>query len=91
MPMTFPTMQSLVERALQRNFRMPSENETEDSYRKEFADFMQAIDMVEAGEIRLGNLPMDFVREADPLTALAAIMGKSREDTQAYMNNFFKE
>lgn len=91
--MTFPTFQSLKDRASQRHFRQPLEDETEEHYRNAFADFMQQIDMVEAGEIRLGGytaLPMDFVGKADPLSALAAIMGKSREEMNAQMNELFQ-
>lgn len=89
MPMTFPDLESLAYRAKMRGFRQPLEDESEEVYRAAFADFMQSIDMVEAGEIRLGRMPMDFVREADPMSALAAIMGKSRNETSDFMNDFF--
>lgn len=89
MPMYFPTHEAVVDRAKQRHFRMPLENESEDEYRMAFADFMQKIDMVEAGEIRLGRTPMGLAVEADPLTALSAIMGKSRDDMQNFMTDFF--
>lgn len=89
MPMYFPTHEDVVNRAKQRNFRMPLEDESEDDYRMAFADFMQKIDMVEAGEIRLGRTPMGLAVEADPLTALSAIMGKSRDDMQSFMSDFF--
>lgn len=91
MPMTFPTFESLTSRAAQRKFRLPHPDETEEQYRTAFADFMQDVDMVEAAEIRLGRMPMDFVVEADPLMALSALMGKSRDDVQGFMNDFFAE
>lgn len=91
MPMCFPTFESLMRRAEQRNFRQPNPNEGEDEYRKAFANFMQNIDMVEAGEIRLGSTPMDMVAELDPMSALAAIMGKDPSDINNMMNNFFGE
>ena len=90
MPMTFPDLESLTYRAKMRGFRQPNENESESEYSTAFADFMQNVDMVEAGEIRLGSLPMDLAREHDPLTAMSAIMGKSREDMREFMNDFFK-
>lgn len=90
MPMTFPDLESLTYRAKMRGFRQSNENESESEYRTAFADFMQNVDMVEAGEIRLGNLPMDLAREYDPLTAMSAIMGKSRNDMREFMNDFFK-
>lgn len=89
MPMTFPDFQSLKERATQRNFRQPLDGETEDQYRAIFADFMQKVDMVEAGEIRLGAIPMDLVREADPVSALAAIMGTDRKGVNSLMDDLF--
>lgn len=89
MPMTFPDLESLTYRAKMRGFRQPNKNESESEYRTAFADFMQNVDMVEAGEIRLGNLPMDFVAENDPLGALSAIMGKSRNDMSAMMDDIF--
>lgn len=52
MPMNFPDFQSLKGRAKQRNFRPPTENETEEQYRKFFAEFMDCFDTVEANEIR---------------------------------------
>lgn len=51
MPMNFPTMDSLKNRAKQREFRQPEENETEKDYRSAFAAFMYPIDMVESMEI----------------------------------------
>lgn len=83
MSMTFPTLESLMQRAKQRGFRQPHDNEMEAQYRAAFADFMQDVDMVEAGEIRLSGetaLPMDFVMKADPLSALAVISGMSRDE-----------
>jgi len=55
MPMTFPTIESLVERAEQRGFRMPKENESTEEYRAAFAEFMKDIDMIESFEIKNGG------------------------------------
>lgn len=52
MPMNFPDMQSLKDRATQRMFRQPNENETEQEYRAAFSEFMMSRDVVEACEIR---------------------------------------
>jgi hypothetical protein len=52
MPMNFPDMESLETRAGQRGFRKPRENETEEIYREEFADFMKDVYIIESGEIR---------------------------------------
>lgn len=52
MPMDFPDMSSLTQRATQRDFRQPHEGETEAQFRAAFADFMQPIDLVESMEIR---------------------------------------
>lgn len=55
MPMSFPNMQSLKDRAQQRNFRQPEEDETEENYRAEFARFMRNVDIIEAMEIADGR------------------------------------
>ena len=55
MPMSFPTHQSVVNRATQRGFRAPVEGETEDQYRSNFANFMRLVDPVEASEISSGR------------------------------------
>lgn len=55
MPMSFPTHQSVVNRATQRGFRAPVEGETEDQYRSNFAQFMRLVDPVEASEISSGR------------------------------------
>jgi len=52
MPMCFPDIESLKRRSEQRGFRQPNENELESQFRKEFADFMENIDLVESMEIR---------------------------------------
>lgn len=52
MPMDFPNLQSLKDRAKSRNFRNCKDGETEDMYRQAFAKYMDSIDMVEANEIR---------------------------------------
>lgn len=54
MPMSFPTLESLVGRAGSRNFRKPLKDETEAQYRQAFYEFMQYVDSVEASEIRSG-------------------------------------
>lgn len=69
--MSFPDLDSLKRRAAQRNFRQPQENETETEYRNAFADFMQDVDRVESGEIRLG-VGWD-VAQHDPATLLQAM------------------
>jgi hypothetical protein len=50
--MDFPDMNSLMQRATQRDFRQPHEGETEVQFRAVFADFMKPIDLVESMEIR---------------------------------------
>lgn len=55
MPMSFPDMDSLKNRAKQRGFREPHENETEESFRNALADFMLNVDRVESAEIRTGK------------------------------------
>lgn len=52
MPMDFPDFTSIKNRAKQRRFREPEENETEEDYRQSFAKFMDSVDMIEANEIR---------------------------------------
>lgn len=52
MPMSFPNMDSLKSRALQRGFRKPLKDEPEDDYRRSFANYMLDIDSVESSEIR---------------------------------------
>lgn len=55
MPMSFPDMKSLKNRAMQRGFRQPIGGESEDNYRNAFADYMVNVDMVESMEIRSGK------------------------------------
>jgi len=55
MPMDFPNMQSLINRAKQRNFRQPNEGETESEFREAFSVFMRGVDIVEAMEIKAGR------------------------------------
>jgi len=52
MPLDFPDMQSLVNRAKLHGFREPIENEREDEYRNALADFVEPIDFIESIEIR---------------------------------------
>lgn len=72
MPMTFPDMKSLQQRAKQRGFRDAGVAEFESDYREAFAKFMENVDRVEAAEIRLG-VHSDFVREQDPAGMLKAM------------------
>ena len=55
MPIDFPNMDSLINRARLRGFRMPEPGETEDSYRQEFSVFMCGVDMIESIEIATGT------------------------------------
>ncbi|WYW02383.1 hypothetical protein Lauda_00032 [Pseudomonas phage vB_PpuM-Lauda] len=55
MPMSFPDMQSLINRAEQRGFRRPLKAETEEEFRNALADHMLHIDRVESAEIRSGK------------------------------------
>lgn len=71
MPMSFPDMESLINRAKQRKFREPNEDETEEQYREAFADFMVEVDRVESAEIR-NKLGWD---KQDPFSLLFAAMG----------------
>lgn len=52
MPMDFPDMASLKRAAEVWKFRQPNENEQEDDYRRELADFVAPHDLVESEEIR---------------------------------------
>jgi len=54
MPMLFPDMGSLERRAVQRKFRTPFTAESQLDYREALATHVQKVDMIEAGEIRLG-------------------------------------
>lgn len=74
MPMSFPTMESLINRAKLRGFRMPHENEDEEVYREEFADWMINVDRVESSEIRTGR----GWDQQDPFTLLANALGKDK-------------
>lgn len=71
MPMSFPTHQSVVNRAQMRNFRAPMENESEENYRQAFAEFMRFVDPVEASEISSG---LGWDRQS-PLSVLAGAFG----------------
>ena len=53
--MSFPNMQSLIDRAIQRGYRKPQPGETEESYRTSFADFMRSVDSIESMEIKSGK------------------------------------
>lgn len=75
MSMSFPTLESLCNRAKMRGFRQPLENEDHSEYRTAFADFMQDVDGLESAEIRLGDIPVDFVREHDPASLLFMMIG----------------
>lgn len=55
MPIDFPNMDSLINRARLRGFRMPETGETEDAYRKAFSVFMRDIDQLESIEIATGT------------------------------------
>lgn len=70
MPMSFPNMQSLKDRAQQRNFRQPEEDETEENYRAEFARFMRNVDIIEAMEIADGR----GWDEQDPLKTMMELL-----------------
>lgn len=75
MPMSFPTLESLVGRAGSRNFRKPLKDETESQYRQAFYEFMQYVDSVEASEIRSGA----GWDQQDPSSVLASFF--SRQET----------
>jgi len=55
MPMDFPDMDSLKRRASVHGFREPKQNESENEYRQELADFVKPIDQIESMEIRAGR------------------------------------
>jgi len=55
MPMSFPTHESVVNRAKQRGFRAPCFQEDEDHYRTAFANFMVNVDRLESSEIRTAS------------------------------------
>lgn len=55
MPMDFPDMNSLKQRASGRGFRQPEPSETEEHYRKALADYVRQIDPVESIEIATGK------------------------------------
>lgn len=78
MPMSFPDMQSLINRAEMRGFRQPEENESEAEYRTAFADFMHNVDMVESAEIRTGR----GWDQMDPLTLLMNAVGQRVESQE---------
>jgi len=52
MPMDFPDLQSLKDRAKGREFRQPNEGETEADYREALASHIAPIDPIESMEIR---------------------------------------
>ena len=74
MPMSFPDMESLKRRSEQRGFRQPDENESESQFRKEFADFMENIDLVESMEIRTSR-GWDEFNERQQINLLERKMG----------------
>lgn len=75
MPMSFPTLESLVCRAGSRNFRPLLKDETEAQYRQAFHQFMQYVDCVEASEIRSGA----GWDQQDPASLLSSFF--NRQDT----------
>lgn len=82
MPMSFPTLESLVSRAGSRNFRKPLKNETEAQYRQAFYEFMQYVDSVEASEIRSGA----GWDQQDPSSVLASFFNR-QETAPLYVWN----
>lgn len=76
MPMSFPDMQSLVAAAKVHNFRKPKENEKEEDFRKELADHVQNIDLIESMEIRTGK-GWDKFDDCDNFSLLARAFHKN--------------
>lgn len=75
MPMSFPTLESLVCRAGSRNFRPLLKDETEAQYRQAFHQFMQYVDCVEASEIRSGA----GWDQQDPASVLSSFFNRQDE------------
>lgn len=75
MPMSFPTFDSLRNRAVSRNFRQPHPTECESDFRNALADFMRYVDSVESSEIRSG-LGWD---QQSPLSVLSGFGGRQEE------------
>jgi hypothetical protein len=69
MPMDFPDLKSLERAAEVWQFRSRRENETEEQYREDLADFVQTKDFIESMEIRKGK-GWDKFSEADNLEML---------------------
>ena len=74
MPMSFPTHESVCNRARTRGVRQPLENETEDDYRKFVASEVGKVDMVEGAEISSG-LGWD---KQEPTSLLQAMLSMRR-------------
>lgn len=89
MPMSFPDMKSLKNRATQRGFRQPQEGESTADYREAFALFMRDVDMVESLEIADGRgwdaqgpfALMEGLMKAKP--ALAEMVGGLQADARS--------
>lgn len=84
MPMDFPDMRSLTNRAAQRGFRAPFESESEEQYRDKLADFMFDKDRVESGEIR-GGLGWDKTHIL-AFGMLSGMLGENKEMPENYVN-----
>lgn len=82
MPRSFPDMQSLVSNAKARKYREPFENETEESYRTNFANWMRNVDPVESLEIRNG-VGWD---KQNPLGMLIDLMGSKESHSSGELN-----
>ena len=52
MPMSFPDIESLKQRAKVREFRQPEEGESEESFREALASHVGEVDIIESMEIR---------------------------------------
>lgn len=76
MPMSFPTMQSLKDRATQRGFRQPEPEETEEQFRLAFGEFMKTMDFVEAHEI-LTSRGWDDWTSQDQMSLVSDVMIQS--------------
>lgn len=79
MPISFPDMKSLSQRAGGRGFRQPREDETEAQYRAAFSLFMENVDPVEAIEIKTGR-PADEFSQEDGMAAVRAMARRNRRD-----------
>ena len=77
MPMSFPDMMSLMNRAQIWKFRMPHDGEKEAEYRMALYAFVLPKDSIEAGEIRTGK-GWDQWNETEKLTSLFDAMMSSK-------------